>query len=87
MHQTIHIIQDLMGLLVGTAFLGWALWRLAIWFGIISYKRTKGKASTRRADRTEKKYVNGELSPSTGKKRGAGTLSRQALYSARKHRD
>lgn len=84
MNQTIHTIQDLVGVGVATTFLGWALWRLAILFGVISNKQTKGKASPKQA-RTEKKQVNGGRTPPTGKKRGAGTLSRQALYSARKH--
>ncbi|ADB42737.1 hypothetical protein [Spirosoma linguale] len=84
MAQAYHTLLDLMGVSVGLGLMGWCLYRLAILFGIVSViKRAKKTGSKLNTDLSQQ---SGKNVSSKSQKRTAASISRQALYSARKHR-
>ena len=78
---SIHTVLACLGLTMIGGLLGWSLWRLARWLGFIPIKRKKRHLPRARTN----EGVGSNQYPLLPKAKG--TLSRQALYSARKHRD
>lgn len=85
MHQFIHLAQVLVGLLFTLALLGWCLYRLAILFGLIKGKK-KNKLA-RRQPTINQAGIQGKEQAHKGQKQVVPTISRRALYSAKRERN
>lgn len=70
--------QVLMGLAVVISTLGWSLWRLLLLLGWVNRNSRKEKKTT-----TQK--ISAKRTGSTLRKKSTPSISRQALYSSRRH--
>lgn len=84
MAQLYHTLLDVMGVCVGLSLLGWGLYRLAVFFGIISEKKKRPQAGTERNTYLDRQGQ--QKASAKARKNKANQPSRQALYSARKDR-
>ncbi|RYC66446.1 hypothetical protein EQG79_29140 [Spirosoma sordidisoli] len=85
MHQTIHIVQVVVGIAFTLGLLGWCLYRLAVWFKLITVKK-----KTKPVNRPTNSNQTGQAGkPATlkGPKKAVTNISRRTLYSARRERD
>lgn len=85
MVQVYHTLLDLMGVSVGLGLMGWCLYRLATLFGIVSVRKRAKKTGSKLT--TDLSQQSGKKVSTNSQKRTAASISRQSLYSARKHRD
>lgn len=85
MHQTIHLIQIVLGAAFTLGMLGWCLYRLAVLFGIVIVKkRTK---PVRRPTTGSQTGQAGKPVSAKRQKKAVTPISRQLLYTARRERD
>lgn len=74
MAHTIHTLQAVFGLLFMLVLLGWSLWRLAGWMGLITIKRAKVKFSSKQG-----------IGPTRENQiKSTGTIAKKAYYSAKR---
>lgn len=85
MHQTIHIVQAIIGATFTLGLLGWCLYRLAILFKLIEVRKKKKPA--RRPTNGNLTDQAGNLVVRKGQKKAVTNVSRQTLYSARRERN
>ncbi|WP_177236726.1 hypothetical protein [Spirosoma endophyticum] len=75
MVYTIRTVQAIFGLVILVIMVGWCLWRLACWTGLIARKIIKRKPSEKP----------GNAPVGKGPKKSPGNLSKQAYYCAKRH--
>lgn len=84
MHQTIHVVQLIFGVALALGLLGWGLYRLAVWFKIVTVsKRTKPARHPTQVNQTSQA---GAPVATKGQKKGVASVSRRTLYTARRER-
>lgn len=82
MHQTIHLIQNIMGLAVVLALLGWCAYRLAILFGLVVPKKRPKRPARQPVVNPGSKQTNGKR-----KQHNDNSIPRRTFYTARRERD
>jgi|GEM_PF-6452901 len=85
MVETIKTLQIVFGIIIALVMVGWCSWRLLILWGLIAAPKPKKLTPNHRKGNHETEHAKGKPGTASVKKKGAATLSRQALYSSRKH--
>jgi len=82
MHHTIHLIQNIMGLAVALALLGWCGYRLAILFGLIVPKKRPKRPARQSVVNQDSKQTNGKR-----KRHNGNSIPRHTFYTAQRKQD
>ncbi|XAZ82144.1 hypothetical protein A6C57_28280 (plasmid) [Fibrella sp. ES10-3-2-2] len=83
MYVLAHLVQLLVGVVLTLTLLGWCLYRLAIWFRLITVK----KKPTKRQDNGHRTGQAGNSVAVKGQRKPVTNISRRMLYTARRERN
>lgn len=85
MYVLAHLVQLLVGVVLTLTLLGWCLYRLAVWFRLITFK--KKKILAKRQDNGKRTGQADNSVAVKGQKKAVTNISRRMLYTARRERD